>query len=174
MFYTSQYQMATPQVTADEILDTLPIVSEFRAGYAFGSDPSFANAAILAASFIDLGAVVKGLRQVSKIDRIGIKGPLPNNGVARPHGAADHNAAIDQDIGILKDDPGVTNIRKNQTQVDVDGNRVGNNRPDVQYDKDGKHHTLEYDRTKSRGDKHREKIEKNDPNVVCHTMTLCQ
>ena len=28
------------------------------------------------------------------------------------------------------------NIRKNQTQVDINGNKVGNNRPDIQYDID--------------------------------------
>lgn len=38
----------------------------------------------------------------------------------------------------------MTNIRKNQKQVDIDGNVVGNNRPDIQFDKQGKHTNIEY------------------------------
>lgn len=42
------------------------------------------------------------------------------------------------------------NIRKNQKQVDIDGNVVGNNRPDVQFDYNGVHTNVEYDtRTRS-------------------------
>ena len=33
-------------------------------------------------------------------------------------------------------------IRKNQVQVDVNGNKVGNNRPDIQYDYEGKHYVI--------------------------------
>ncbi|MBR5831759.1 MAG: hypothetical protein IKY79_04000 [Bacteroidales bacterium] len=36
-------------------------------------------------------------------------------------------------------DSDATEIRKNQVQVDVNGNKVGNNRPDIQYDYEGKH-----------------------------------
>jgi len=100
------------------------------------------------------------------------RGPRPNNGVGPAHGAADHNAAIEGSIGKLKSDPGVTNIRKNQAQVDVNGNKVGNNRPDVQYDKNSAHHAQEFDRSGSKGDAHRETIQKNDPQVVCSTITL--
>ena len=71
MFYTPQYQMAIPSATADEILDSLPITSEYRAGYEFGRDPSFANGVILAASVFDLGAAakaaVKGLQETMRV-----------------------------------------------------------------------------------------------------------
>ena len=73
------------------------------------------------------------------------KGPSPNDGNAKPHGNNNHNDAIDNRIDDLKKDPSVTDIRKNQQQVDVDGNKVGTNRPDVQYNKDGCHHCVEYD-----------------------------
>jgi hypothetical protein len=92
-------------------------------------------------------------------------GPDPNNGNAKPHGGPDHNDAIDQRIKDLQEDKSVDGIRKNQVQVNKDGNRVGNNRPDVQYDKDGVHHNVEYDTKHRSSDKHRETIEKNDPNA---------
>lgn len=100
------------------------------------------------------------------------RGPRPNNGVGPAHGAADHNAAIESKIGTLKNDPGVTGVRKNQAQVDVNGNKVGNNRPDIQYDKNGTHHAEEFDRSGARGDAHRQTIERNDPKVVCTTTTI--
>lgn len=55
-------------------------------------------------------------------------GPPPNNGVgggSNVHGGKDHNDAIDKEVAELKEDPTVSNIRKNQQQVDVNGNNVG-------------------------------------------------
>jgi RHS repeat-associated protein len=100
------------------------------------------------------------------VDPLGLecqKGPPPNDGVAKPHGGEAHNTAIDEEIANLKNDPEVTNIRKNQQQVDVDGNKVGTNRPDLQYDKNGVHHCVEYDTIPSNGIKHGEVITGNDP-----------
>lgn len=37
-----------------------------------------------------------------------------------------------------------------------------NNRPDVQYDKDGVHHNEEFDRNQKRSDEHIKRIKKND------------
>lgn len=59
--------------------------------------------------------------------------------------AKKHNEKIDNMINILKKDKDVTNIRNNQKQVDIDGNVVGNNRPDIQFGKQGKHTNIEYD-----------------------------
>lgn len=61
-------------------------------------------------------------------------GPLPYGGNSKPHGNANHNSPINNRVGELKQDPSVSNIRKNQQQVDVTGNKVGTNRPDIQYD----------------------------------------
>jgi len=92
-------------------------------------------------------------------------GPPANHGYARPHGGPEHNQAIDDRVGQLRNDPSVENIRKNQVQVDAQGNRVGNNRPDVQYDRDGTHHNVEYDTNQRSSDRHRPTIERNDPNA---------
>lgn len=59
------------------------------------------------------------------------------------YGGVQHNQAIDEYISDL---PKVaTNIRKNQVQVDVNGNMVGNNRPDIQYNLDGTHYNVEFE-----------------------------
>jgi RHS repeat-associated protein len=47
-------------------LDSAPLTGEFRAGYAFGSNPSFENGAILVASVADLGGVAKGILRNAK------------------------------------------------------------------------------------------------------------
>ena len=64
-----------------------------------------------------------------------MSGPAPNGGNAKPHGGKEHDDAIDDEIAELKKDPTVRNVRKNQQQVDVNGDKVGLNRPDIQYDK---------------------------------------
>jgi RHS repeat-associated protein len=87
-----------------------------------------------------------------------------NGGNAAKHGGTGHNNAIDDEIARLQKDPSVSNIRKNQQQVDVNGNKAGNNRPDIQYDKGGVHHNVEYDTTKAGSTKHQNQIGKNDPN----------
>ncbi len=93
------------------------------------------------------------------------KGPKPNEGEAKPHGGEKHNEAIDKRIEKLKEEPAVENIRKNQQQVDVEGNNVGKNRPDVQYDKDSCHHCVEYDTVPKNSTKHGEVIKQNDSKV---------
>lgn len=56
-------------------------------------------------------------------------------------------------------------IRKNQKQVNFDGNVVGNNRPDIQFDKGEIHTNIEYDSKKSSSLKHQKELENNDPNA---------
>ena len=36
-----------------------------------------------------------------------------------------------------------TNVRKNQTQIDINGKKVGTNRPDLQYDLNDIHYNVE-------------------------------
>ena len=83
---------------------------------------------------VDAGKAAKALK----------KGPDPNGGKGGKHGNPDHNNAIDDAIKALPD--GAYDIRKNQVQVDFNGNRVGNNRPDIQYNLNGKHYNIEIDR----------------------------
>ncbi len=73
------------------------------------------------------------------------RSPDPNDGNARPHGGPPHDKAIDDRIAQLESDPSVEKIRKNQQQMDVNGNKVGTNRPDIQYDKNSVHHVVEFD-----------------------------
>ena len=89
------------------------------------------------------------------------KGPDPNGGKGGKHGNADHDKAIDDAIRNL---PGkAEDIRKNQVQVDINGNRVGNNRPDIQYNLNGQHYNIEVDRNLKNSQKHETVILKNDP-----------
>ena len=58
-------------------------------------------------------------------------GPTPNGGIAKQHGGLLHDKAIDECISDINKCGG-SNIRKNQVQVDINGIKVGNNRPDIQ------------------------------------------
>ena len=89
-----------------------------------------------------------------------------NQGNSKPHGGKVHNNAIDNYIKDQKQS-GNTDIRKNQCQVDAEGNKIGNNRPDVQFnDENGYHHNVEFDNDPKKSAKHKETIERNDPNSI--------
>jgi hypothetical protein len=47
--------------------------------------------------------------------------------------------------------------------VDVGGSEVGMNRPDIQYDKGGKHYNVEYDTTAAGSTNHQRVVPGNDP-----------
>lgn len=111
---------------------------------------------------------IKNDHVVSPADR---KSPPANDGDAQQHGNKDHDDAIAAKVEEVRA-AGATNIRKNQIQTDVNGNRVGDNRPDLQYDLDGVHHNWEVDRDASRSFAHGERIRTNDPNSVCTLSRL--
>lgn len=85
----------------------------------------------------------------------------PNGGKGPKHGGDVHNKMIDDYINNLS--RAAENIRKNQQQVDENGNNVGNNRPDVQYDLDGVHYNVEFDNNPSSSYNHFSNIFDNDP-----------
>lgn len=62
---------------------------------------------------------------------------------------------------------GARNIRVNQQQLIVrDGQRVGANRPDLQFDYKGRRYHVEYDTpTSGRGPGHQSRITSNDPDA---------
>ncbi len=127
--------------TADKVMAGVSLASEF--------------APVSVGEAKELGGVVnKTIRKIS-----------PNGGNARPHGGKLHNDKIDKMIEKLKNDDEVSNIRKNQKQVDINGNVVGNNRPDIQFDKGEIHTNIEYDSKKSSSLKHQKELENNDPNA---------
>jgi len=74
------------------------------------------------------------------------------------------NAQLHADVEYLRN-LGAKNIRVNQQQVNVEnGQRVGTNRPDLQFDYDGRRYHVEYDvPTSSRGPGHQSRITSNDP-----------
>ena len=102
----------------------------------------------------------------------GAGAPDPNEGDGGKHGRPEHDKAIRDRVDTLRQDPDVKNIRMNQQQVDVNGNRVGTNRPDLQYDKLNKttnkweHHNIEWDYKSSSSQNHQTVIRANDPKAV--------
>jgi hypothetical protein len=76
------------------------------------------------------------------------------------------NAQLQRDIDYL-DKVGAENIRVNQQQVTLsDGQRVGINRPDLQFDYLGRRYHVEYDSPASgRGPGHQERLTANDPSA---------
>ena len=99
-------------------------------------------------------ATREGNRTIRKI--------LPNEGKGKPHGGEMHNKAIDDYIENIRKDNTVEEIRKNQRQVDIEGNTVGRNRPDVKYNKDEIHYNVEFDTKESSSEFHKKVIEQND------------
>ncbi len=81
-----------------------------------------------------------------------------------------HNFAIDKYIEDMPQK--AKNIRKNQTQVDINGNKVGSNRPDVQYDLNGQHYNVEFDTHPENGLKHQQTVQANDPNAKVILKTV--
>jgi len=97
--------------------------------------------------------------------------PRPLN---RPIGSSPGQAAeLNADIRAAHAE-GATDIRVNQQQLDAAGNRVGIDRPDLQYTKpDGTRVHIEYDRPSSgRGIPHADRILANDPEAVVETKTI--
>ncbi len=92
------------------------------------------------------------------------KAPEGNNGDSGVHGGVAHNALIDNEIARMKK-AGYTDIRKHQAQVDVNGNKVGSNLPDVQGTINGVREIVEFDTKDSNGIRHEKVIRQNDPNA---------
>ncbi|AZZ55026.1 hypothetical protein C7V51_03330 [Rathayibacter iranicus] len=89
--------------------------------------------------------------------------------LGRPVGKnANQNAEVWNLVSRLQRDDRIKDIRVNQQQVNADGERVGINRPDVQYtDADGVRRYIEWDTTASgRGPDHAARLRANDPDGV--------
>ncbi|MEO0461473.1 MAG: hypothetical protein AAF219_11565, partial [Myxococcota bacterium] len=92
--------------------------------------------------------------------------PVPPRALSlnRSVGRASHNQALQSDIANLP--RGATDIRVNQQQVNALGQRVGINRPDLQYTLNGRRHCVEYEGLANpRGLAHETRILANDPNA---------
>ncbi len=85
----------------------------------------------------------------------------------RPIGASQsQNAQLQVDVKYLKDN-GAENIRVNQQQATYhNGQRVGINRPDLQFDYMGRRYQVEYETpTSGRGPGHQQRSTSNDPDA---------
>jgi len=83
-------------------------------------------------------------------------------GLNRSIGRTSHNDALQADIAGLP--RGATDIRVNQQQVNALGQRVGINRPDLQYSLNGQRHYVEYEGLANpRGGAHQARLLANDP-----------
>jgi hypothetical protein len=85
----------------------------------------------------------------------------------RPIGSSpSQNAQIQADVQYLQN-LGAKNIRVNQQQLTVENRqRMGINRPDLQFDYDGRRYHVEYDTpTSGRGSSHQLRTTSNDPNA---------
>ena len=118
-----------------------------------------------------LGGVIADVVSDALSGIVHSQAPPANDGDAKPHGGTLHDEAIDAAIEEARA-KGATNIRKNQVQADIDGNRVGDNRPDLQYDLNGEHHNLEWDFDPSRSANHGRIIRQNDPSAHCRLTLL--
>jgi len=90
----------------------------------------------------------------------------------KPHGNENHNNAIDKKVEDLLKDPSVTDVRKTQQRVDKDGNKVGTNRPDAQYNKEDCQYCVEFDHVPKNSENHGNVIKANDPNAVVELNLL--
>ena len=78
------------------------------------------------------------------------------------------NAQLQRDIEYVKNELHAENIRVNQQQLTLDnGQRVGINRPDLQFDYNGRRYHVEYDSpTSGRGPGHQARLTNNDPEAI--------
>lgn len=127
---------------------------------------AIADAPIITASRSVMGTLAGGSQLISLGQAATGLGVRPNGGVAPQHGGANHNDKIDKWVNKLQSNDEVTNIRKNQQQVDVNGNRVGTNRPDLQFDRNGKHYNLEWDNSAKSSARHRKVVTNNDRKAI--------
>jgi len=99
--------------------------------------------------------------------------PPSSNGGSSPIGTnPNQKAALARDIQQARQD-GATDIRSNQEQVNGEGVRVGQNRPDLQYtERNGVRHYIEYDQDPASGAAHKQRISANDPAGVVETKTV--
>ena len=99
----------------------------------------------------------------------------PGNGgtTETPHGSPEHDAKVNEEVQKMRD-KNYGDIRKNQTQVDAQGNKVGNNRPDVQgtNPETGQREHVDVDRDPNRGVQHDQDIRRNDRAAKC-TLLPC-
>jgi hypothetical protein len=98
--------------------------------------------------------------------------PSANAGSGRIGTNPNQAAELQRDLAQIRAE-GARDIRVNQEQVNAQGTRVGQNRPDLQYtDSDGTRHYIEYDQNPASGVDHAQRIRANDPTGVVTLKTI--
>jgi hypothetical protein len=94
-----------------------------------------------------------------------VPGPLKTTRPISP--SPSQNAQLQRDIEYVENELGARNIRVNQQQLTFrNGQRVGINRPDLQFDYNGRRYSVEYDSPASgRGPGHQSRLTANDPDA---------
>jgi hypothetical protein len=137
-------------------------------GISFSSIVSYDTKQVLR-----LGVPSLGVGKFSAGAVSGQLGASANGGFAPKHGGTAHNDRIDKWVRkVNKPGSGVSDIRKNQQQVDINGNKVGTNRPDLQFNKNGRHYNLEWDNSTRASARHRRVVTKNDPKAISKFFRL--
>jgi hypothetical protein len=122
--------------------------------------------------------LVQALSGSNPTPRVAPGSRLPQDVAVKPHAPRElttkrpissspsQNAQIQVDTQYLQD-IGATNIRVNQQQLKLNNSqRVGVNRPDLQFDYNGRRYHVEYDTpTSGRGPGHQSRLTSNDPDA---------
>lgn len=117
-----------------------------------------------AATFLALASSMVAANAGTRLAQDVAVSPIAPNalGFGRSIGRASHNQALQADIAALP--RGATGIRVNQQQVNGLGQRMGINRPDLQYSLNGQRYYVEYEGLANpRGALHEARILANDP-----------
>ena len=146
---------------AAHLVETSPtstpdIRSNLRRHSTRGTDPSPVRLVVAAET-------EGGVAQLPQDMAVNPSAPDPLS-LDRPVGLSDtQNEFVQGRIADLQEQ-GATDFRVNQQQVDINGDRVGINRPDLQYSMDGQRFYEEFDTSSSdRGPIHAGRIGANDP-----------
>lgn len=98
--------------------------------------------------------------------------PTANDGDSTIGTNSNQADELARDLGQVRQDGG-TDVRVNQEQVDANGVRVGQNRPDLQWtDRSGIRHYVEYDQDPASAAAHEARIKANDPSGVVSTKII--
>lgn len=153
---------------------TLKAINDFMEQGHIGD--AFLSAAILGGYYFGQKGVGAGETQISRTrlpQDINVDPNPPialgTNRLIGPNAA--QNAQLQADIRAARSQ-GATDIRVNQQQVNASGERVGVNRPDLQYTLGGQRVYIEYDTNPTNGVAHGQRIMSNDSqgNVILKTI----
>jgi RHS repeat-associated protein len=116
------------------------------------------------------------LRNIPRVNQdinVNPTAPPQQNPVGRTIGTnANQNRAVADYVNTLQK-LNATDIRVNQQQINIHGERVGINQPDLQYTLSGKRIYVEWDRVPaSRAIPHGERIMANDPDGIVYLYTM--